>query len=197
MKRFSVLVVALVALAMATELVIAQQEEGRSDEDRPRRERQRSGDRGDRRDRGGRSRGEFRRPPSPIVTALDADEDGVISAKEIENAVAALKKLDKNNDGKLTEEEYAPQRRGGFGGGRDFVARLMENDKNKDGILSKDEIPERMRRFVERADTNNDGTLDKKELEAMSERGNRRGGRGGRRGGREGGRGRQQRPDSE
>ena len=31
----------------------------------------------------------------PIMTALDADEDGEISAEEIENAVAALKELDK------------------------------------------------------------------------------------------------------
>jgi uncharacterized protein YuzE len=37
----------------------------------------------------------------PVMTVLDADQDGEISAKEIENAVAALKGLDKNKDGKL------------------------------------------------------------------------------------------------
>ena len=41
----------------------------------------------------------------PIMTALDADRNGEISAKEIEDAVAALKKLDKNKDDKLTAEE--------------------------------------------------------------------------------------------
>ncbi len=46
------------------------------------------------------------------MVALDANRDGELSAKEIENAVVALKKLDKNKDGKLTPEELRPQ----FGG---------------------------------------------------------------------------------
>jgi EF hand len=45
----------------------------------------------------------------PIMAALDADGDGTISAKEIENASAALKALDKNGDGQLTAEEIRPQ----------------------------------------------------------------------------------------
>ena len=55
----------------------------------------------------------------PLVTALDADEDGEISAEEIEKAVQALKKLDTNEDGKLTREEFMPPRLGpgGFGPG--------------------------------------------------------------------------------
>jgi Ca2+-binding EF-hand superfamily protein len=40
-----------------------------------------------------------------VLGALDADQDNVISAEEIENAPAALWKLDKNHDGKLTAEE--------------------------------------------------------------------------------------------
>jgi hypothetical protein len=48
-----------------------------------------------------------------LVLALDADHDGVISAEEIANASAALKTLDKNNDGKLTEDEIRPPRPGG------------------------------------------------------------------------------------
>ncbi len=59
----------------------------------------------------------FRPPEIPLMLALDADENGEISAAEIENAVAALKKLDKNNDGKLSRDELRPQF--GFpGGGR-------------------------------------------------------------------------------
>ncbi len=58
------------------------------------------------------------RPPiPPIVTALDANKDGVIDAQEIANAAAALKKLDKNNDGKLSPEEYLPPRPQGGGRG--------------------------------------------------------------------------------
>lgn len=49
------------------------------------------------------------RPPEPpILAALDANHDGVIDASEIANAVAALKTLDKNNDGKLTQDELRP-----------------------------------------------------------------------------------------
>lgn len=44
----------------------------------------------------------------PLITALDADDDGEISAEEIKNAVEALKKLDKNEDGRLSREEFMP-----------------------------------------------------------------------------------------
>jgi hypothetical protein len=50
---------------------------------------------------------------SPVVAALDANSDGEIDAAEIANASAALKKLDKNNDGKLSGDEIRPQRPGG------------------------------------------------------------------------------------
>lgn len=52
----------------------------------------------------------FRPMPNPVVAALDADSDGVISAEEIKNASAALAKLDKNKDGKLTDDETRPPR---------------------------------------------------------------------------------------
>ena len=48
------------------------------------------------------------RPPDPLVQALDTDKDGIISTEEIKNASDSLKKLDKNNDGQLTRDEYAP-----------------------------------------------------------------------------------------
>ena len=166
--------------------------------------------------------GEGVRPPMhPLQQALDANGDGVIDAKELANAVAALKKLDKNGDGKLTEDEYRPARpqgggqggQGGFGGQRgapgqgggpgekggeprrpegqpgggggpgdkpggdgDFVTRLFQNDKNKDGKLTKDELPEAMQSIFERADTNRDGAIDRKEAEALAERMKQRGG---------------------
>jgi len=46
--------------------------------------------------------------PSQLVAALDANEDGKLSFKEIEAAVAALKKLDQNKDGELTLNEFGP-----------------------------------------------------------------------------------------
>ncbi len=58
----------------------------------------------------------FRPPKHPLNAALDANGDDVISAEEIENAVAALKKLDKNGDGKLTSDELRPEGGPGFDG---------------------------------------------------------------------------------
>jgi len=54
--------------------------------------------------------GGHRPPPSPLFMALDANHDGVIDAREISNAPAALKTLDKNGDGKLTQDELRPPR---------------------------------------------------------------------------------------
>jgi predicted O-methyltransferase YrrM len=51
----------------------------------------------------------FGPPVMPVMTALDANGDGELSAEEIANASQALKKLDKNGDGKLSREELRPQ----------------------------------------------------------------------------------------
>lgn len=62
-------------------------------------------------------RAEGRRPPiSPVLAALDANGDGAIDADEIAGAATALKKLDKDGDGKLTRQEYLPGPPGGPGG---------------------------------------------------------------------------------
>jgi hypothetical protein len=65
---------------------------------------------------GGPGMNGHRPPPSPLMDALDANHDGVIDADEIANAPAALKKLDKNGDGKLTQDELRPKRPQGQGG---------------------------------------------------------------------------------
>jgi hypothetical protein len=48
------------------------------------------------------------RRPAPLLQALDANHDRVISAEEMANAPAALKALDKNSDGQLTRDELRP-----------------------------------------------------------------------------------------
>ena len=51
------------------------------------------------------------RPPRPpIDLGLDANGDEVIDAAEIANAPAALRKLDRNGDGRLTPDEYRRSR---------------------------------------------------------------------------------------
>jgi hypothetical protein len=72
---------------------------------------------GDRPPRQERPDGGQRPPPPPIIAALDANHDGVIDEQEIANASAALKKLDKNGDGKLTMDELRPPRPEGGGPG--------------------------------------------------------------------------------
>ncbi len=53
----------------------------------------------------------------PLMSALDADKDGTLSAEEIAQASEALKKLDKNSDGQLTREELFETVRGPRPGG--------------------------------------------------------------------------------
>lgn len=53
------------------------------------------------------------------MAALDANHDGTIDETEIANASNALKKLDKNGDGKITPEELRLQRPEGGPGGQD------------------------------------------------------------------------------
>ncbi len=67
---------------------------------------------------GGSGPGGFRMPPLPVMVAIDADADGVISEEELAKAPAALKALDKNADGKLVGPEMMPEfgGRGGRGG---------------------------------------------------------------------------------
>ena len=52
------------------------------------------------------------RSRNPLIQALDADGDGVISSVEMENAAAALWRLDKNGDGRVSREELRPQEDG-------------------------------------------------------------------------------------
>ena len=54
----------------------------------------------------------------PVHAALDVDKNGEINAAEMKNSAAALKKLDANKDGKITEDEVRPQfgRPSGSGG---------------------------------------------------------------------------------
>ena len=188
MKRLTSVLAAACVVAFVTSSVMAQPPGGEG------------------RGRGGRGGADGRGGPRmhPLLMLFDEDKDGELSQAEIEGAVAKLKQLDKNGDGKLTADEMPrPQFAGGRGGqggpggerggqggpgggrGGNFVEFLMRNDKDGDGKISKSELPERMQRMFERADSNGDGVIDRQEAEEIAKRmaegrgqGSGRGGRG-------------------
>ena len=114
MKRWTAVLAGIVALALVTDLLMAQ----------PPQRQQRPGfrqgggpggpggqpgmGRGMQGGMRGGMMGGMQPMRPPLMIALDTDNDGEISAEEIARAAKALKTLDKNGDGKLTAEEIRP-----------------------------------------------------------------------------------------
>ena len=119
-------------------------------------------------------------PPHPIFLAIDADGDGKLSAAEIARAADAIRALDVDKDGFVTEDEALPQGPppppppppgGGDGGDpKAFVESFLRFDKDGDGKVTARELPERMARAIEQGDANKDGALDRPEIEALARR---------------------------
>ncbi len=122
--------------------------------------------------------GRPRRPGSPVVAALDANHDGIIDAAEIANAPAALKALDKNNDGQLTADELHPPRPDGApadgqppeppGGAAGQPPRprppvIAALDVNNDGVIDAQEIANAAASLLT-LDANHDAKLTPDEL---------------------------------
>lgn len=76
----------------------------------------------------------------PVLAALDADSDGVITAEEIENASEALSALDENDDGQLDAEELRP----GFAQ-RGRGGRQAERPRRPRGAEGRSELQDRRR----------------------------------------------------
>jgi len=97
----------------------------------------------------------------PLIAALDTDTNGILSADEIANASAALKTLDKNGDGQLTPDEFAPHHHDGeFGQGHSpfHFPLLAALDSDTNGVLSADEIANASN-ALKTLDKNGDGQL--------------------------------------
>jgi Ca2+-binding EF-hand superfamily protein len=100
---------------------------------------------------------------NPVLAALDADHDGEISAAEIMNSSSALKKLDRNGDGRLTPDELLPDQES-----IQAAVIMMRLDKNGDGRISRAELEspeaEPLREVLQSADRNHDGLTTEEEL---------------------------------
>lgn len=113
----------------------------------------------------------------PVLTTLDADQNKDISTAEIIAAPTALLKLDKNQDGKLAEDEVSPQR--GDDGGRQRprrgpgVMRMMKVnsalDADESGTIDAAEIKNAVT-ALQKLDVNRDGKLTDEEagMKSMS-----------------------------
>ena len=115
MKTTSKAVIAMLALGASAWVIIAQDNGGPADGQRPPRRQNMDNQGGPGGPGGQRLRGN-RPPPPAVVRALDANHDGVVDADEIANASAALKTLDKDGDGKLTMQELMGPPPQGMGG---------------------------------------------------------------------------------
>jgi hypothetical protein len=125
------------------------------------------------------------RPLPPLMAALDADTNHVISATEIANAPTALKTLDLNSDGQLTSDEIMPQRPDGAPGGQNasgqkkFVPPIVAAlDADSDGTISAAEIANSATTLAT-LDKNSDGQLTGDEIMPRPPGGRGHGGRGG------------------
>lgn len=92
-------------------------------------------------------------PPSPIARALDKNEDGELSSREIKNAARQLLKLDEDRDDALSEEELRPEPPEG--------QEKPENNQNPPPAPPLSE-------FMTALDTDGDGTLSEAEIEAAA-----------------------------
>ena len=104
----------------------------------------------------------------PVLSALDKDQNKEISADELADAPTSLLKLDKNQDGKLSEDEISP---GGGGGDNQGAQRrrrgpgmmrmnkaLSALDADENNMIDKAEIKGAVA-ALKKLDVNNDGKL--------------------------------------
>jgi Ca2+-binding EF-hand superfamily protein len=110
------------------------------------------------------------RPPSLLITAMDTNQDGKLSAEEIAAAPKTLHKADINSDGMITQDELQPPPETAVASPNNLSQQLMLFDENHDGVLTRDELPERLQPLFERADTNRDGKITVDELRALAAR---------------------------
>jgi len=117
-------------------------------------------------------------PPGEILSRLDRNSDGKITADEVPGDVKErFEKLvamaDKDKDGAVSREELETAARnfnpgqGGEGNRPNPEAIFKMADKNGDGKITSDEVPEDRRPMIERADKDGDKAVTKDEFVAF------------------------------
>lgn len=125
--------------------------------------------------------GRHGRPPGghPIIRAIDADKNGVVSAAELAGASAAILSLDTNGDGTVSSSELHPARPRGTPppGAADHPAKgdrpprpadpvMLALDANADHQLSAGEVANATA-SLKALDANADGELTRDELRPL------------------------------
>jgi hypothetical protein len=128
-----------------------------------------------------------------LLIAMDADHDGIVTKIEMNKAMAALRKVHKDNKGNMVVPEKTAtdpnaaavasadaglgQGPGGVGApatadGRnnEAMGRFMQMDANRDGVLSPNEVPPQTRDMLRAADVDRNGVIDATEMQAYSRR---------------------------
>ena len=101
-----------------------------------------------------------------VLKAVDTDNDGTIDLLEVKKAASArFDKLDNDHDGTLTFQEFQ-----GSSIPKPSKQEFEVIDKDHDGTVSKDEYLAEVERLFKKADSDNDGTLDVKELRTATGR---------------------------
>ena len=107
----------------------------------------------------------------PAFGALDADDDGEISAAEIDAAAESLATLDEDGDGRLSADELRPRRGGPIGGPArtppEATAAFMRFDADEDGLLERTELTSQFLSLLTRADEDGDGAASEAEILAL------------------------------
>jgi Ca2+-binding EF-hand superfamily protein len=125
-----------------------------------------------------------------LLAAMDTDGDGVVSKIEMNKAMAALRKVHKDNKGNMVVPDKAAtdpnaaaaagvdptQGPGGVGAAATGDARnnneamgwFTRYDANHDGRLSANEVPAQAGAMLGAADLNGDGFIDAREFQAFS-----------------------------
>jgi Ca2+-binding EF-hand superfamily protein len=98
-----------------------------------------------------------------LYWVIDVPEQHAVSAQEVQTAYDALRKIDKNNDGKISDQELQQARAERMKERADHIFTMM--DKNKDGKISKDEARGLWGQDFDKLDANKDGSLDRTEVE--------------------------------